>query len=123
MAKILVVDDESQFAEMIKMRLEANEYEVIIARSGQEGLDKAKSENPDLIVLDVMMPDISGYEACRLLKKDSQCNKIPVIICTGKALPPEVEKASRESKAEDYIVKPFESGVFLAKIAELLKRS
>ena len=72
MAKILVVDDEERFLEMMVIRLESYGYEVITAIDGQEGLNKAKSESPDLILLDVMMPEIDGFEVCKLLKNDEQ---------------------------------------------------
>jgi len=79
MAKILIVDDEIQLIQMVQMRLEANGYEVVTANDGVEGLKKVKSENPDLIILDIMMPKMDGFEACDLLKKDPQTSQIPII--------------------------------------------
>jgi len=74
----LLIDDESQMVDMVQMRLEANGYEVISANDGEEGLEKAKSEKPDLIILDVMMPKMDGYQVCTILKHDAQYNKIPI---------------------------------------------
>lgn len=68
--KILIVDDEPELVEMVKIRLEANNYEVITASDGQKGLDKVKKENPNLIILDIMLPEIDGYEVYGLLKTD-----------------------------------------------------
>ena len=66
--RILVVDDEAQLIEMVTMRLEASGYEVITAADGQEGLDKARQDKPDLIILDLMLPKLDGYKVCRMLK-------------------------------------------------------
>lgn len=119
MPKILVVDDEMQLITMVQMRLEANGYEVITANDGQEGLEKAKSENPDLIMLDVMMPKMDGYKVCGLLKKDTRYSKIPVILFTARAQQGDHE-VGKEVGADAYITKPFEPPVLLAKIEELL---
>ena len=122
MAKLLVIDDEIQLVEMVKMRLEANGHEVITAYDGQEGLEKAKSENPELIMCDIMMPKMDGYKVCGLLKNDSRYSKIPIILFTARAQK-EDEELGREVGADAYITKPFEPPVLLAKIDELLKKS
>ena len=122
MAKLLVIDDEIQLVEMVKMRLEANGHEVITAYDGQEGLEKAKSENPELIMCDIMMPKMDGYKVCGLLKHDSRYSKIPIILFTARAQK-EDEELGREVGADAYITKPFEPPVLLAKIDELLKKS
>ena len=121
MAKILLIDDESQLIEMVKMRLEANGYEVITAADGQEGLEMAKSENPDLIMCDVMMPKMDGYKVCGLLKNDARYSKIPIILFTARAQAEDTEMG-KEVGADAYITKPFEPPVLLAKIDELLKK-
>jgi len=120
MAKILVVDDESHLIELVQMRLEANGYEVITANDGEEGLEKAKSEKPDLILLDVMMPKMDGYKACSLLKSDEQFRKIPIILFTGKAQD-DFEEVGKKAGADAFITKPFDPPDLLAKIEELLK--
>lgn len=122
MAKLLIVDDEVQLVEMVKMRLEANGYEVVTACDGQEGLDKAKSENPDLIMLDVMMPKMGGYKVCGLLKNDARYSKIPIILFTARAQQDDREVGD-EVGADAYVTKPFEPPVLLAKIEELLGKS
>ena len=122
MAKILVIDDEVQLVEMVQMRLEASGYDVITASNGQVGLEKAKSENPDLILCDVMMPKMDGYKVCGLLKNDARYSKIPLILFTARAQQDDHE-VGEEVGADAYITKPFEPPVLLAKIEELLKKS
>jgi DNA-binding response OmpR family regulator len=122
MARILVVDDEIQLITMVQMRLEANGYEVITANDGQEGLEKAKTENPDLIMLDVMMPKMDGYKVCGLLKNDARYSKIPVILFTARAQQNDKDVGT-EVGADAYITKPFEPPVLLGKIQELLNKA
>ena len=119
--RILIIEDEAGLVEMMKMRLEAADYEVISAFDGQEGLDVAKKEKPDLIILDLMLPKMDGYKVCGLLKKDARYAKIPVIIFTARAQEEDV-KLGEEVNADAYIIKPFEPQVLLAKIKELLNR-
>jgi DNA-binding response OmpR family regulator len=116
--KILVVDDEAQLVDMVKMRLEANGYDVITAYNGQEGLDKARRESPDLIILDLMLPKIDGYKVCRMLKFDEKYKNIPIILFTARAQQ-EDEKLGKEVGADAYITKPFEPQVLLEKIKQL----
>lgn len=118
--KILVVDDEAQLVDMVKMRLEANSYEVIVAYDGQEALEKTKKEKPDLIILDLMLPKMDGYKVCGLLKADTRYNKIPIIMFTARAQESDL-KMGEEVGADAYITKPFEVEVLLEKIRELLK--
>jgi DNA-binding response OmpR family regulator len=118
--RILAVDDEPDLLEMLKMRLEANNYDVLTAYDGQEGLEKARNEKPDLIILDLMLPKIDGYKVCGLLKKDARYKDIPIIIFSAKAQEGDI-KLGQELGAEAYITKPFEPQVLLGKIKELLK--
>lgn len=117
--KILVVDDEPDIVETLKMRLEANGYEVLVATDGNTAYDKARSDAPDLIILDLMLPKMDGYKVCGLLKKDTRYNKIPIIMFTARTQ--ESDKAlGEEVGANAYIAKPFEPQVLLVKIKELL---
>ena len=104
--KILVVDDEPAMAEMIRIHLERKRYHVFSALHGEEAISKAQVQNPDLILLDVMMPDINGYEVCRRLKENISTSLIPIIILTGRG---EIEDriAGFQVGADDYLVKPF----------------
>jgi CheY-like chemotaxis protein len=119
--RILIVEDQAMIVGMLKMRLEANNYEVITAADGQEGLEKARKENPDLIILDIMLPKLNGYKVCQLLKADPNYNEIPIIISSGRT-PQEVGKVGKEVGADAYVSKPFEAEVLLSKIKELLEK-
>jgi len=118
--RILIVDDEEGMVKVVKMYLEHHRYEVITANDGQVGLEKAKTEKPDLIVLDLMLPKIDGYKVCGLLKRDARYAKTPVILFTAKAQEKDV-KLGEEVGADAYLIKPFEPEILLSKIKELLK--
>lgn len=119
--RILIVDDEEGIVKVVKMYLEHHRYEVITANDGQVGLEKAKTEKPDLIVLDLMLPRINGYKVCGLLKKDTRYAKIPVILFTAKAKAEDIELGKKVG-ADAYITKPYERDVLLSKIEELIRR-
>ena len=118
--RILFVDDESELVELVKMRLVAYGYEVILAYDGQQALEKARKEKPDLIILDLMLPKMDGYKVCRLLKFDEKYKKVPIILFTARAQESD-KKIGLEVGADAYLTKPFEPQVLLAKIKELLK--
>jgi len=118
--RILVVDDEKDLVVMISTALKHNGYEVITANDGQEGLEKAKTEKPDLIVLDLMLPRINGYKVCGLLKKDTRYAKIPIILLTAKANAEDIELGKKVG-ADAYVTKPYERETLLSKIEELIK--
>lgn len=117
--RILIVEDEIELNEMIKIRLEANDFEISTAFDGKEGLEKARNQEPDLIILDLMLPKLDGYKVCGLLKSDSRFNKIPIIIFTALAQNSNKEMGL-ELGADAYITKPFKSEVLLEKIKELM---
>ena len=113
--KILVVDDETELLKAINILLKTSGYEVVTAQDGQEGLEKAKSLSPDLIVLDILMPKMDGYEVCRLLKFDEKYKSIPIIMLTAKVQ--DIDKAmGKKVGADDYIAKPFETQDLIDKI-------
>ncbi|MFH1414380.1 MAG: response regulator [Candidatus Omnitrophota bacterium] len=105
--KILVIDDEQDLANMLKIRLEANSYKAATANNGEDGLQKAKSYKPDLIILDIRMPNMDGLEVLRRLRGEPQTKTIPVIMLTGKGDSESIFKAE-ELGTPDYIRKPFE---------------
>jgi DNA-binding response OmpR family regulator len=119
--RILIVDDEVELSEMVKMRLETVGYEIISAFDGQEALDRARQDKPDLIILDLMLPKIDGYKVCRMLKFDEKYKKIPIILFSARAQE-EDKKVGMQVGADAYITKPFEPKALLAKIEELLKK-
>jgi len=106
--KVLVVDDEEQLATLIKMRLEANGFAVVTASDGSQGLEMAVLEQPNLILLDVMMPKMDGHEVLRRLKYSEQTRHIPVAMLTARGDTSSILKA-QEMGAKDYLIKPFES--------------
>ncbi|OGC36073.1 hypothetical protein A2311_00460 [candidate division WOR-1 bacterium RIFOXYB2_FULL_48_7] len=119
MNKILVVDDEPVILRAIADRLKAKGYDVLTAETGEEGYDKTMQFKPDLVVLDVLLPKINGWEVCQKLKADESVKHIPVIILTVKAK--EIDEIkSFECGAEAYMTKPFEFDRLLEKIADLL---
>lgn len=119
--RILVVDDEEDILSVVKLRLEANNYEVLLASDGHEGLNKARTEKPDLIILDLMLPKIDGYKICRMLKFDEHYKVIPIIMFTARAQQKD-EDLGKEMGADAYVVKPFEPEILLNKISELLTK-
>jgi DNA-binding response OmpR family regulator len=117
--RILVVDDVASVVMTIKKFLERHCYEVITANDGQEGLEKARTEEPDLIILDLMLPKMDGYKVCGLLKKDTRYAKTPIILFTAAAQEESI-KLGQEVGADAYINKPFEPKLLLSKIEELI---
>jgi len=125
MAKILVVDDEPDMVEMIKTALEGASHKVITAFNGQEGLNKARKEKPDAIVLDIMMPVKDGFVACKEIKDDPALKNIPVLILTGVsehfANTRFAKSMGLDLDAEDYIDKPIDPKLLLVRLNKLLK--
>lgn len=120
--KILIVDDEKDTVIPLKMFLESNNYNVVEAYAGHEGIEKALTEVPDLILLDLMLPDMDGYEVCNRLKKKLSTRLIPIIMLTGKgAINNKIE--GLEIGADDYITKPFDLKELIARIRTVLRRS
>lgn len=117
--RILLVDDEKDLSYAVALQLEANNFEVLLAYDGQEALDKARKEKPDLIILDLMLPKIDGFKVCRMLKLDEKYKNIPIILFTARAQESDKE-IGREVGADSYITKPFDPHEILSKINELL---
>lgn len=118
--KILIVDDEADLVTMIKLRLEATGYDILEAYDGQEALKKAQDQNPDLIILDIMLPKMNGYKVCRMLKFDEKYRHIPIIMFTARVQEAD-KQMSQKVGADAYIAKPFEPDILLEKIQGLLK--
>ena len=119
--KILTVDDEPDIRELIIATLE-DEYEIISAATGQEGLDKAKLENPDILILDYALPDLNGVEVCTQLRKDPRFLNTPILMLTGKRETEDKVKGL-EAGVDDYMVKPFVPQELIARIRMLVRRS
>jgi len=124
MKKVLLVDDDVEFCEAAKLFLDSEGYEVILAYDGKEGLEKVRAEKPDLVILDVMMPEMNGYDVCVVLKADPELKKIPVVLLTA------VDQALFKTtytkvmglmtEADDYISKPVEPAELVKRVEDLL---
>jgi len=117
--KILIVDDEEDIVEMLQLRLEANGFDVDSASNGRDGIDKAAEIEPDLILLDVMMPIMTGYEACKELKSRDDLKSIPVLMLSARALEKD-EKQGEAVGADAYVSKPYTFDELLDEINALL---
>lgn len=116
--KILVVDDSPTERHFMAELLTKNGYQVVTADSGEDGIVKAKAEHPDLIIMDVVMPGLNGYQATRTLTRDDETKNIPVFVCTSKGQETDKIWGLRQG-AQDYLVKPVNPEELLAKIAAL----
>jgi two-component system, OmpR family, alkaline phosphatase synthesis response regulator PhoP len=120
--KILIIEDERDIVEMVKYNLEKEGYSTVVACNGREGFSSAKKERPSLIILDLMLPDIDGFEVCRLLKNNDITNQIPIIMLTAKSR--EADRvAGLELGADDYVTKPFSPRELIARIRAVLRRN
>ena len=117
--KILLIDDEEDLVTMLGFRLEASGLRVVGASGGREGIEKAKKEKPDLILLDLMMPNMDGFEVAVRLSEDSSTKSIPIVIFTA-AVSPELAEKIRQTHAVGYLTKPFEPEVLIAKVKKVL---
>jgi DNA-binding response OmpR family regulator len=118
---ILLADDEEDIKTVVAMFLEAQGYKVTTAFDGLDALEKAEAEKPDLIILDIMMPLIDGFEVCRRLKGEETTAQIPILMLSAAAHAESVNKGL-EAGAVDYIVKPFEPEKLLEKVQEILAK-
>jgi diguanylate cyclase (GGDEF)-like protein len=119
---ILIVDDSKLNIQILSDILKTRFYRIVLAKSGKEALEFAKSRKPDLILLDIMMPEINGFEVCRLLKKNSGTVNIPIIFISGLDKSKDIVRGFQVG-AVDYIIKPFQKEVVLARVATHLKLS
>ena len=117
--KILVVDDEVYILHILEFSLGAEGFQVITANNGELAVEKAIVEQPDLIVLDVMMPVLDGYETCRRLKRQAETKEIPVILLTAKGRDAD-KRLGYEVGAIDYIIKPFSPSRLIGRIEEIV---
>tara|TARA_B100002052_G_scaffold127000_1_gene116623 strand:+ start:210 stop:896 length:687 start_codon:yes stop_codon:yes gene_type:complete len=119
--KILIVEDESDILELLDYNLSKNGFSTIQSMSGDDALNKARESNYDLILLDLMLPGISGIDVCRILKNDELTKNIPIIMITAKGEEADIIKGL-ETGADDYITKPFSISILCARINAVLRR-
>jgi phosphate regulon transcriptional regulator PhoB len=121
LGRVLVVEDEQDVAELIRYNLSKEGYEVTLSSSGADALRQAREARPDLILLDIMVPQLNGWEVCRRLKQDTETRAIPVIMVTGR-----VEEGDKvlgfEMGADDYVTKPFSPRELVARIRAVIRR-
>ena len=120
--RILVVDDEIYIVHILDFSLGMEGYEVITALDGEQALEKARADKPDLIVLDIMMPKLDGYETCKILKGEPDTKDIPVILLSAKGRNVD-QKIGFEVGADDYITKPFSPRKLVERINAILGQS
>ncbi len=118
--KILVVEDSATMVSLLKARIEASGFEVIAAADGTDGLAKIKDEKPDLVILDVRMPGMDGFEVCRLAKADPQTKDIPIIFVTTASQQKDLARG-KEVGGDGYITKPYDGKLIITEINKLLK--
>jgi len=117
--KVLVVDDEVYILHILDFSLGAEGFDVITAADGEQALSRARSERPDLIVMDIMMPRLDGYETCQRLKSDPATKHIPVLLLTARGRE-EDRKRGMEAGADDYMTKPFSPNKLISRVSEML---
>ncbi|MBU0595930.1 response regulator [Candidatus Bipolaricaulota bacterium] len=122
--RVLVVDDDKETVDMLTAILESASYRVLAAHDGREGVARAKSEKPDAVILDLMMPEMDGFAACHEMKIDAETRGIPILVLTGIGQQLSHSRYAKEKglglESEDYIEKPIDSAVLLERLADLL---
>lgn len=119
--RILVADDEARIVAVLQKRLESAGYEVITAMDGMEALKKARAEVPDCMLLDLIMPNLNGYQVCAMLKRDIRFKFVPILMLTARSQEKDVEEGFKAG-ADAYMTKPFKSDILLEQIANLIKQ-
>ncbi|MDW8067554.1 MAG: response regulator [Anaerolineae bacterium] len=121
MPRILIAEDEKDIRELIAFTLRFAGFDVLLATNGVEAVEVAEAEKPDLVILDVRMPKMSGYEACRRLKENPQTASLPVVFLSAKGQDCEIQQGL-ESGAEEYILKPFAPDELIQQVRNILNR-
>ncbi len=116
--KVLFVEDESQIREIILARLTAMDFEVVVAKDGREGLRLVRTERPNMVLLDLILPKLDGYKLCRMIKFDTTLEHIPVIICSALGSD-EDKKLAEQAGADAYMIKPFDMDLFVSLVQKL----
>lgn len=120
--RILCIEDEPEMIDLIRLILERKGFEVLGAVGGQEGLDAVRREKPDLVLLDLMMPDVDGWEVYRQMKADEELKRIPVVVVTAKAQSIDKVLGLHIAKVDDYITKPFGPGDLLESVDRVFEK-
>ncbi|MDQ7778169.1 MAG: response regulator [Planctomycetota bacterium] len=122
--KILVIDDDPDIIDIVRASLQKEPYDIVVAYDGQEGVEKARAEKPDGIILDIMMPNKDGFTACHELKHDPACKQIPVLILTAVGQHFATTRYAKSQglalESDDYVEKPINPQVLVERVRELL---
>jgi DNA-binding response OmpR family regulator len=121
MAKILIAEDERDIRDLVAFTLRFAGHEVVAVGNGEEAVEAARQEMPDLILMDVRMPRMTGYEACEKMKADSQLQKIPVVFLSAKGQESEI-RTGLDAGADEYLLKPFAPSDLTVRVSELLEK-
>jgi DNA-binding response OmpR family regulator len=121
MAKILIAEDERDIRDLVAFTLRFAGYEVVTAANGEEAVQQASKENPDLILMDVRMPRMTGYEACRILKADPEMKDVPIVFLSAKGQESEIQ-TGLEAGAEEYLLKPFAPDQLTDRVKSILAK-
>ena len=119
-AKVLLVDDDPVILKLLQVNFEMEGYTVLTANDGVEGLEKARAERPDVVILDIMMPRMDGLEVTRELKGDDSTKEMPILLLSAKAQASDIQ-LGRDVGADDYLTKPFDPLELLERVSEILK--
>jgi len=117
--KILIIDDDPDVLETMAAVLETRDYQVLTALSGLEGINKASEEKPDLIIMDLLMPEVDGFVICKMIKENKEIKNIPVILLTGTGMVGDLEKGFAAG-ASDFMIKPVDWDKLFLKIKKLI---
>jgi DNA-binding response OmpR family regulator len=119
-AKVLVVDDDRKTVDLVRLYLERDGYRVLVAHDGQQALEMVRQKKPDLVVLDIMLPEIDGFDVCRILRTEG--NRVPIIMLTARTVD-EDKLMGLDLGADDYVTKPFSPRELLARVRAVLRRA
>ncbi|OFW00316.1 MAG: hypothetical protein A3I61_00015 [Acidobacteria bacterium RIFCSPLOWO2_02_FULL_68_18] len=119
--RVLIVDDDRMIRMLVGLLLQRGGYQVLEARNGREGIDMAVAHRPDLLITDLLMPEVDGYETLSALRADEACARMPVIVLTADS-GPEVERTVLSLGADDYLIKPFDAEVLLRRVRSVFLR-
>ena len=120
--RVIIVEDEQDMAELVAMRLQREDYEVEVAHDGREGLDRIRSNPPDLVILDLMLPRMPGTEVCSQMRASPATASVPVLMLTAKGEESDVVLGLHVG-ADDYVTKPFSMSVLMARVSALMRRT
>ncbi len=123
MNRILVIEDDTSMRESLQELFDLEDFECEIADTGKMGLAKFQLHRPDLVVVDVQLPDVSGFQICQLMKKDPVLRRIPIVMVSGRFTEPQDRIQGLELGADDFFTKPFDPVLFVARIKNLIRNS